>query len=362
MRPLVAHIDLAALKSNFNIARQAAPDSQLFAVIKADGYGHGAIECAQALTGADGFSVASIEEAIQLRQAKVDRPILVLSSFSQSDEVGLLDQYRLMPVIHSRYQLELIQAFHHLDLPLRCWLKINTGMNRLGLSTDELEPMLETITAMENLQCAGVMSHLASADETGNPLTDQQAQCFKTATAGLDLPLSLANSAGILAWPQTRKHWNRPGLMLYGASPLAGKTASEQGLEPVMTLSSELIAVKPLASGQGIGYGHDFIADADMVIGIVAGGYADGYPRHAASGTPVLVSGQRTRTLGRVSMDTLAVDLTGMADVRPGTPVTLWGNGLPVEEIAMVAGTAAYELLTRVTARVPRNYSEPHGH
>ena len=357
MRPLVARIDTGALDSNFRVARKVAPGSRIFAVIKADAYGHGAVQCANMLDQADGFAIATVEEGIVLRQAGVDKPILVLSGFSQLDETGLLHRHRLMPVIHSRYQLELVQGYHRGERPIHCWLKIDTGMNRLGLEPAKFRDVLSKLPGMRQLRLAGVLSHLACADNCMDSFTRDQVTRFDAATAGLDVPLSLANSGGVLGWPDTHRHWNRPGLMLYGASPLLHHSAGELGLKPVMTLASELISVKKLPDGAGIGYGLDFTADRDMMVGIVACGYADGYPRHAGTGTPVLIDGHRSRTLGRVSMDTLAVDLDGVSGAAPGMEVVLWGKDLPVEEVARAAGSVSYELLTRVTARVPRLYA-----
>ncbi len=356
MRPLVARIDLAGLKYNFSQARSAAPNSKNFAVIKADAYGHGAIQCAQALGQADGFAVATVEEAIELRLGKINKPILVLSSFSQADEVELLSHYQLMPVIHNLYQLELLIGSHQVEQSIDCWLKIDTGMNRLGLSRRGFAKVLEKLNDTALINPVGVMSHFASSDETQNDFTKQQIKKFNQLTGKLKLPLSLANSCAIMAWPDSHKDWNRPGIMLYGTSSIDHDAASKLGLKPVMQLNSALIAVKMLKKGDGVGYGQAFIADEDMKIGVVACGYADGYPRNMVTGSPIVVCGQQTRILGRVSMDTLSVDLGRIPQAQVGDPVSLWGQELPVREVADAAKTIPYELLTHVSKRVPRVY------
>ena len=356
MSAVIARIDLDALKSNFKTAQQLAPNSRNFAVIKANAYGHGCIACAQALDGADGFAVATIEEAVELREQNIEKPILVLSRFSQLEDVRAVQDFKLLPVVHSHYQLDMLIAKHNRKQPVDCWLKIDTGMNRLGLDPTELKSVLDNTESTDSINVVGLMSHFACADETDNQFTQQQLQTFSQLPVKTDLPLSIANSAGIMAWPDAHNNWNRPGMMLYGASPLTGSRAQGVTLKPVMDLSSILISVATLRKGEGIGYAQTFVADKDMRVGIVACGYADGYPRHAGTNTPVLVCDQPTRLLGRVSMDTLAVDLSCVPQAQAGSPVQLWGAKLPVNEIAKHAGTIAYELLTSVSGRVPRQY------
>ena len=356
MRPLVASINLAALKANFNLAQQLAPASQNFAVLKANAYGHGSIQCAKALDQAAGFAVATVEEAVELRQAKIDKPILILSTFSQIEEVELLYRYNLMPTIHSQFQLDLL-SHHKSQGTIHCWLKVDTGMNRLGLSRDEFLNTLKALADSRRLKVVAVMSHLASADETINDFTQIQLNNFNLITQGVNLPLSLANSSAILAWPDTFKHWNRPGLMLYGASMLDSANEHAAKLIPVMKLKSQLIAVKTLNKGEAVGYGQTFVATKKMRTGVVACGYADGFPRNAATGTSIIVCKKRVLVLGRVSMDTLSVDLTELPHAQVGDPVTLWGHSdLSVSEIALKANTIAYELLVNVSRRVPREY------
>ena len=356
MSAVIARIDLAALKFNYKTAQKLAPNSRNFAVIKANAYGHGSIACAKALDQADGFAVATIEEAIELREHNVKKPIVVLSRFSQADEANAVQEFKLSPVIHSHYQLDLLIANPHRKQSIDCWLKIDTGMNRLGFEPAVLAGVLERINSSECLNAAGLMSHLACADETDNDFTYLQLQTFDQLAVNAQLPRSIANSAGIMAWPGTHKNWNRPGLMLYGVSPLRSGSVIGDTLRPVMDFSSVLISVSTLKKGDGIGYAQTFVAPNDMRVGIVACGYADGYPRQASTNTPVLVRDQRSRLLGRVSMDTLAVDLSSVPQAQVGSPVLLWGNNLSVNEIANHAGTIAYELLTRVSRRVPRQY------
>lgn len=356
MSAMIARIDLAALQSNFNIAHELAPDSQNFAVIKADAYGHGSVRCAKALNQADGFAVATLEEAVVLRQQKIQKPILVLSRFCQADHVSELQHFNLLPVIHSLYQLDILISNHNGNQPISAWLKINTGMNRLGMNDSEYTSILERIDKTDCIKAVGLMSHLACADEIDNEFTNLQLQRFCQMAARVKLPLSIANSAAIIAWPDTRKHWNRPGLMLYGVSPFCSSYAVDIKLQPVMNLTSKLISVAILKKGEGIGYGQTFVANRDMKVGIVACGYADGYPRHAGTETPVRVCNRLSRLLGRVSMDTLAIDLTSIPDAEVGTPVLLWGSELSVNEVARHAGSIAYELLTGVSQRVPRQY------
>ncbi len=355
MRPLIAEVNLAALKYNFSVAQQAAPDSRNFAVIKADAYGHGAVQCAQALqTSADGFAVASIEEAVELRIAKISLPILVLSAFSQSEEVELLAHYELMPVVHSIYQLDILAQNNQSRTPIECWLKIDSGMNRLGLNKSEYLQAQAKINGIDLIQAVGVMSHFACSDETHNNFTQIQINNFSELTDTIKLPLSLANSCAVMAWPASHKHWNRPGIMLYGTSSI--DNGQDSHLQPVMRFYSQIIAVKNIRKGQSVGYGQTFVADKDIKVGVVACGYADGYPRGIANDSPIVVNGYRTRILGRVSMDTMSVDLSLVPQAQVGDQVELWGERLAVREVADAAQTIPYELLTRVSKRVPRVY------
>jgi alanine racemase len=348
-RPIQARIRASTLSNNLAVARRAARGSKLFAVIKANAYGHGLLRAAQALRDADGLAVLELDEAVRLRSAGFDRPILLLEGFFEPSELPVIAQHRLAVVVHSPEQVRMLET-SPVARPVDVFLKINTGMNRLGLAPVALRPALERLVASGKVGQITLMTHFACADDdTG---IGWQLERFRAAAQGLDLPTSLANSAALLRHPQASGDWARVGIMLYGVSPFRDETAAQLGLEPAMTLSSALVAVHALREGESVGYGAAFRAPGPMRIGIVACGYADGYPRHADTGTPVLAGGRRTRTLGRVSMDMLCVDLTDLpADV--GTPVVLWGEGLPVEEVAAAAGTISYELLCALSPRVP---------
>ena len=349
-RPLIARVDSAALAHNLGVARRAAPGVKLLAVIKANGYGHGLVRVARALRAADGFAVLSIDEAALLRAEGYTHPIVLLEGFFQPDELAEISRLRLRPVIHRADQAEILARArlpHRLDV----YVKLNTGMNRLGLMPKRLAETLETLRATPHVGGITLMTHFAAADEPGDGV-ERQLACFEEATRGLDLPVSLANSAALLRHPRAHGDWARPGIMLYGASPFADQEGEALGLLPAMTLESKLIAVQFARKGEGVGYGPAYVAERDMKVGVVACGYADGYPRHAGTGTPVQVDGRPTRTLGRVSMDMLAVDLSNVPGAHVGSPVTLWGVGLPVERVAAAAGTIAYELLTALAPRV----------
>ncbi len=357
-RPTQAYIDLAALTHNLNVTRQYAPHARLMAIIKADAYGHGLLHTAQALKQTDGFALLELDAAIELREAGYRHPILLLEGFFSTKELALFEQYQLSAVIHHNEQVAMLSTCKQRGLDI--FLKINTGMNRLGFSPEQFPSALESLLANESINHITLMTHFANADDTiDNKRFTQQLQCFNRITTEYELPYSLANSAAIIRYPETHADWVRPGIMLYGASPFADKTASELNLKPVMTLSSNIIAIHQLARGDSTGYGNIFQAGRAMKIGIVACGYADGYPRHALTDTPVLVNNQRSRTLGRVSMDMLAIDLTGIENAQLNSPVILWGKGLPVEEIAQAAGTISYELLCALSPRVEKTVISP---
>jgi alanine racemase len=350
-RPINVRLDGAALRHNHALVRQTAPHAKVWSVIKANAYGHGVLRAAKALQSvADGFAVVEVEQAIALRQAGIRQPVLLLEGFYQANELPLFAQWQLTPVLHTLWQVDALIASQW-QLPV--YLKIDTGMHRLGFTAKEFSTVL---TRLESAGCAAsitVMTHFADADEDKG--IAEQMQRLRGITAGLALPLSLANSAALLRFPESHADWVRPGIMLYGASPFPARQSAESlGLKPVMTLTSEIIAVRDLKAGDRVGYGGTFVAEQPMRIGIIACGYADGYPRHAPTGTPVLVARQRTRTLGRVSMDKLCVDLTGIDQkVGAGDTATLWGEGLPADDVATAAGTVAYELFCAVTPRVP---------
>jgi alanine racemase len=350
-RPLIARIDSAALAHNLAVARKAAPRSKILAVIKANGYGHGLARVARALRAADGFAVLSIEEAALLRGEGYTHPIVLLEGFFHPDELADIARLRLRPVIHRQDQAEVL-ARVKLEHKVDVFLKVDTGMHRLGLTPKRLPDALAALRAAPHVGGITLMTHFARADDDPESVAAQLA-LFREATVGLDLPVSLANSAALLRHPDTHGDWVRPGIMLYGASPFADQTGADLGLLPVMTLESRLIATRLVRKGEGVGYGAAYVAERDMPVGVVACGYADGYPRHAGTGTPIVVEGRHTRTLGRVSMDMLFADLSNVPTAHVGSPVTLWGADPPAEQVAAAAGTIAYELFTALAPRVP---------
>lgn len=352
-RPTQAFIDLSALTHNLTIVRRHAPHSRIMAVIKADAYGHGLLHAANALKTVDGFALLELDAAICLRDAGYRQPILLLEGFFSIGELALFEQYQLSAVIHHSEQVAMLLNSKHHELNL--FLKINTGMNRLGLAPDRLSQTINKLKGNQYINNVTLMTHFSCADD---PLQKdsvvRQLQCYEAATKGYDYPHSLANSAAIIRYPRTHTHWIRPGIMLYGASPFSDQAASDLDLQPVMTLSSKIIAIHDLKIGDKVGYHGLFQADRPMRIGIVACGYADGYPRQAPTNTPVLVNNQRSRLLGRVSMDMLAVDLTEITDAKLNSPVILWGKEISVDEVAHRAGTTSYELLCALAPRVEK--------
>lgn len=351
-RPAHAIIDPQAFVANYRYAKSLAPRARALAVVKANAYGHGATTLARALgDDADAFGVACCEEAIELREAGIDRPIVLLEGVFDVDEIATAASHELTPVVHTDAQLEwLIDA--RLPKPLSVWLKIDTGMHRLGFEPQHSAAAYARLRASPNVADIVLMSHFARADETSADATKRQLARFRAAVDGLDAPHSLANSSAVLAWPDTHADWIRPGIMLYGDSPLADAQGQHARLRPVMHLQSALIATRDLAAGEPIGYGGRFVCSKPTRVGVVAIGYADGYPRHAPDGTPVAVNGQVTRLIGRVSMDMITVDLSDQPDARIGDPVQLWGDQVAAGDVARQCGTIAYELFTRVTRRV----------
>jgi alanine racemase len=348
-RPIEAIVDLQALRGNLSVAKSHAAPSRVFAVVKANAYGHGLMRVLPALGDADGFAVIELEAALRIRDSVRDKPVLLLEGFFDREELDCFATHALGTVVHERSQLEMLLGAK-LARPVDVFVKLNTGMNRLGFAPDELAAILPGLVASGNVGDVVAMTHFADAD--GIRGVDWQLQPLLQVTAANKLQICAANSAALLRYPQTRGAWVRPGIMLYGASPFADLTAAQLGLQPVMTLRSRIIAVQSLTPGDCVGYGCTFSADKPTRVGIVAAGYGDGYPRHAPTGTPVLVDGQRSRTVGLVSMDSLCVDLSTLPQAGVGSLVTLWGRDMPVEEVAAAAGTVSYELLTRLTARV----------
>ena len=348
-RPTRACINLAALADNLRAARRHAPRAKQMAVIKANAYGHGLLRAAKALREADGFAVVELEAAVGLRQAGFKQAILLLEGFFDEHELPLFAEHGLTAVIHQREQIQMLGAWRGAQ-KLDVFLKLNTGMNRLGFNANEYPTALQQLSRHAHVGNIVLMTHFADADDArGVAWQMRRLAQMAGATA---LPRSLANSAALLRYPETHADWARPGIMLYGASPFADTSAAQLGLQPAMTLESRIIAVQQLQPGESIGYGGLFTAEQPLRVGIVACGYADGYLRQAPGGTPILVEGQRARTLGRVSMDMLYVDLSGLPQAGVGSAVTLWGEGLPVEEVAQAAGTVSYELLCALAQRV----------
>jgi alanine racemase len=352
-RPARALVDIAALKHNLQRARQLHPDRKIMAVVKANGYGHGIAAVSDALSGADGFGVASIDEALVLRDHGVTAPITVLEGFFDGAELPYFRSHDLQAVVHSGWQLELLERTK-LDGKVDIWLKVDTGMNRLGFALDDIEVAIRRVSSSDYAGEIGLMSHLACADEPGSEATREQIARFRALASQHRFTTSLANSAGVVGWPDSAFDWQRPGIMLYGSSPVAGQSAQELDLQPAMTVKSALIAVNQRRKGDAVGYGGEWVCPEDMAVGVVAFGYGDGYPRHARSGTPVLVNGKLVPLIGRVSMDMITLDLRNQPSAQAGDEVILWGEGLPIDDVARDAGTISYELICHVTERVLR--------
>jgi alanine racemase len=349
VRPTTVTIDLTALRHNLGVMRRHAPSSRVFAVLKANAYGHGLLRAARAFAEAEGFAVVELESAVRLREAGYSQSIALLEGTFEARELPVLHEYRLIPAIHTFEQIEMLSAVPA-GAKLEVLLKVNTGMNRLGFQPGDFDAALAALQSSPHVAGITLMTHFANADSA--PGIEEPLRIFERLTANAALPRSLANSAAVLRYPESHVDWIRPGIALYGCSPFAESVGSEVGLRPAMTLASELITVRELAPGDAVGYGSTYVADRRLRIGIVACGYADGYPRHAPSGTPVLVDGRLTSTVGRVSMDMLCVDVNEIEDARVGTRAVLWGEGIPVEKVADAAGTVGYELLCALAPRV----------
>lgn len=351
-RPTSASIHTDALRHNLAQARARAPHSRVMAVVKADGYGHGLERVARALEGADAFGVAALSDADRLRAAGLSQPIVLLSGFDEADDLPQLRRLGVETVVHHLSQIEMLEQSAAGE-PIRCWLKVDTGMHRLGFAPEQVREAHARLSALAGVADGIVlMNHFASSDEFDQPQTRMQLRAFAEATAGLEGTRSLANSAAVLGWPDAHADWIRPGGALYGISVVEGTTGADFGLRPAMTLSTRLIAVNRVRRGERIGYAATWECPEDMNVGVAAIGYGDGYPRAAPSGTPVLVGGQPAQVIGRVSMDLMTIDLRGIPDARVGDPVLLWGPELPVERIAEVSGTIGYELTCSITRRV----------
>ena len=357
-RPVIAEVDLDSICNNFQLASSLSPAGLTVAVVKADAYGHGVEEVSEALSDqAKVFATASIEEALNIRATGLKHPVLLLEGFFESDELGEISRQGFWTAVHNEYQLRQLERAN-LSEPISVWLKVDTGMHRLGFEPGEAVHAYRRLLALAHVKNIVVMSHFANADiadSNGISVTSQIARIPAELTErGIDL--SLANSAGVLDHELSRRQWQRPGIMLYGASPLEKENAYSRQLQAAMTSKSKIIAVRWVEPGEQVGYGGRFIASRRSRIGTVAIGYADGYPRQAVEGTPVLVEGHRTRIVGRVSMDMLTVDLTELDNATVGSEVELWGKRLPAKEVANCCDTIPYHLFTGVTKRVPRVY------
>lgn len=351
-----ATVDLAAIRHNLRRVRSLAPAARVMAAVKGDAYGHGIAQVATAIDSqVDGFAVAALEEAVQLRDAGCESPCVLLEGILHAREIPDVAACGDVLVLHHDWQLAALEHAR-IEQVIPVWIKLDTGMNRLGFDPARAAELQQRVAGISGLELLGWMTHLARADDPADAFTDEQIAVLDQATEGLPGARSIANSAGLIAWPAAQRDWVRPGLMLYGASPLLDRDAATLDLRPAMTVASRLISVRDLPAGAAVGYGGDHVCQEQTRVGVVAVGYGDGYPRHAATGTPVLVQGQAghglARILGRVSMDMISIELNDLPHTQVGERVVLWGEGLPAETVAAHAGTVAYDLFCGLTSRV----------
>ena len=352
MKAATALINSQALRHNLQVVREQAPTAKVVAVVKANAYGHGLLAVAKTLKEADAYAVARVEEALTLRSGGIVKPVILLEGFFSADDLPVLAANNLQTAVHSWEQLAALEQAE-LPQPIRAWVKFDTGMHRLGVRPEEAEAFLQRLANCKNvIQPFNSMTHFSCADELENPATQEQIALFKALTEGLAGEFALSNSAGVLAWKEAHADWVRPGIMLYGISPFVDRVGADHGLLPVMTLKSTLIAVRRARAGEKVGYSANWTTPRDTWLGVVAMGYGDGYPRMAPNGTPVLINGRLVPTAGRVSMDMMTVDLGPDAVDKVGDEATLWGEGLPVEQVANYVGTIPYELITKLTPRI----------
>lgn len=364
-RPTKISIDLSALLHNQSVARACAKGAKMICCVKANAYGHGIEEIASRLAlGADALAVASIEEAAALRKAGICIPILLLEGIFERSELELVSELDLWMVVHNEQQLDYLTVFNDTfdtgrgstKAPIDVWLKIDTGMHRLGVEPEKAAEFHRQLQLLDVVGEVRLMTHFACADELENPFTQIQLDRFTAVASLLDAECSLANSAALLAWPETHGHWVRPGYMLYGQSPFGQEHDCADELKPVMSFESQVIDLKNVAAGEGIGYNHSWRAQRDTKIAILALGYGDGYPRNSKNGAPVLIAGKRAKTVGHIAMDMMMVDVSELDSVQIGDPVELWGKHLSVNEVASYSGYSPYELLTRIPPRVRRTF------
>lgn len=346
-------IDVGALRNNLAVVRRLAPRSRVLAALKANAYGHGLLVAARALSSADAFGLARIDEALALRAAGVTHRLVLLEGVVSSEDLAAAGAHRLDVVVHSLEQVSMLERFGG-SARFEVWLKLDSGMHRLGLAPSDFSEARRRLEGCKAVEKVRAMTHLASAEVRDSAFTRRQIDVFNESIGSAGIERSIANSAGVIAWPETRVDWVRPGIMLYGASPMPDASAHDLGLRPAMTLSTELIGVHHVRAGETVGYGGAWRAQRDSVIGVAAIGYGDGYPRHLPSGAPVLVNGREAPLAGRVSMDMITIDLTDAPQAQLGDEVVLWGAGLPIERVAQCAGTISYELTCRVGERVHR--------
>jgi alanine racemase len=347
-------IDLNALRHNLAQVKRYAPHSQILAMLKANAYGHGQTVCAEALKEADAFGVARIDEAIALRQAHIQKPIVLMAGITSLDELEIVASYQLDFIIHDTFELDLLNAYQG-NYQFSVWMKIDTGMRRLGFSAATAPQIYQQLKRHPHVkQPFKVMTHLIAPEKVEQTFTKEQLGLFLQVTEDWPEEKSVAKSAAIMAWPETQLDWVRPGIMLYGISPFIDKSGEDLGLQPVMTLKTQIIRINPCKQGDNLGYGGHWRCPRDMRIGIVAIGYADGYPRHIQDYGPVLVNGHRCGVVGRVAMDLMMIDLTQAPDAAIGDTITLWGKGLPIEQVALAAQTVSYTLITAISNRVKR--------
>ncbi|HKU15594.1 MAG TPA: alanine racemase [Steroidobacteraceae bacterium] len=350
--PLVT-VDAAALRNNLAVVRRFAPGARVIAAVKANAYGHGLVHAARALADADAFGVARVEEGLILRAAHVAHPIVVLEGAFDPAQLDAAASHRLQLVVHSFEQIAMLEQYAGAQR-FAIWLKLDTGMNRLGFRPEELASAHQRLAACTAVATMRLLTHLACAENVGSAETQLQLDRFRELSAPLHVERSIANSAGIIAWPAAHAEWVRPGLMLYGASPFAERSAADLGLLPAMTFTTQLVAVRNVAAGEAIGYNGIWRAQRRSRIGVAAVGYGDGYPRCMRAGAPALVDGREAPVVGRISMDMTMLDVTDLPDAAVGDEVTLWGRGLPAERVAQFADTIAYELFCRIAERVRR--------
>lgn len=357
MRPTYATVHLDAIVSNYRLANRLTPTSKNIAVIKANAYGHGMVEVAKALEPeVPVIAVAFMDEAVQLRDAGISKPVLVLQGVSQASDIVEAAANDFWLRLHDQQQVDWVVSAN-ITKAVGVWVNVDTGMHRFGLVPEVIEQVCADLLSSPNVKPGLVLStHLACADDLSSSMTGQQVSMIRSCAGKHNLDLSIANSAGILCWPESHAEWNRPGYMLYGNSPMESGGGDSIGLSPAMDMQSEIVAIRDITPGEGVGYGHHWVAKRQSRIGTIAIGYGDGYPRHAPSGTPVLVNGQRVPLAGRVSMDAITVDLSDLEKAELGDPVELWGQGLSVNEVASAAGTIGYELLAGLTGRAPLIY------